>query len=203
MKKALIPAVIVAVLAGGFIALRSILATDSLAWGKELNPGKCVKAGKLVIEATEKVEKSVDSGIAGNFWAFDDYTRHFQVWEQEGGTYCAIVKYEGKFDSQSGQTSPGAGGTLDGSEDGSFEGGYRATIAGSLRTNPGWKTKGNVGTTKYNCDISGTCPGRVDWVGQYFNAGYSFAFDWWGWIYHGGNAGTWVNASEGNSGDIL
>ena len=25
---------------------------------------------------------------------------------------------------------------------------------------------------------------------------------WWGWIYHGGNNGAWVNSSAGNQGDI-
>ena len=26
---------------------------------------------------------------------------------------------------------------------------------------------------------------------------------WWGWIYHGGHNGAWVNSIEGNQGDIV
>lgn len=175
----------------------------TLNWGQEVNAGKCVKPGKQVINVSQKVENSVDSGVAGNYWAFDNYNRTIQVWEQEGGTYCAVVRYQGKFDGQEGQTSPNAGGTLDGSEDGSFEGGYRATITGSLKSSPAWKRNGSIGTHNYNCDISGNCPGAVNWVDQYFSPGSSFAFDWWGWVYHAGNAGSWVNSVDGNSGDIL
>ena len=106
-----------------------------LNWGKQINTGKCVKPRKQVINVTQKVENSVDSGVAGNNWAFDDYNRSIQLWEQEEGTYCAIVKYQGKFDAVEGQTSPNAGGTLDGSEDGNFEGGYRGTITNTLKNN--------------------------------------------------------------------
>jgi hypothetical protein len=38
--------------------------------------------------------------------------------------------------------------------------------------------------------------------GQYFEPGYGFSFDFWGWIYRAGRDGTWVNASTGSSGDI-
>lgn len=175
----------------------------TLNWGKELAAGRCVKPGKQVVNVTQKVLNSVDSGTAGNYWAFDNYNRTIQVWQQEGGTYCAVVKYQGQFDAQEGQISPGNGGTLDGSEDGNFEGGYRGTIVGTLKTSPAWKANGTVGDVDYQCAIDGTCPGAVNWLGQYFNAGYSFAYDWWGWIYHTGRNGTWVNSVDANSGDIL
>jgi hypothetical protein len=113
------------------------------------------------------------------------------------------VQYEGKFDAQAGQTSPGTGGTLDGDEDGTFQGGYRATIAGTLLSSPTWKTTGMVGTFDYECDISGVCSNYVSWVAKYFNGGAVFTYEWWGWIYHGGKHGTWVNSSDGNAGDIL
>lgn len=176
---------------------------SSFNWSDEVNSGKCVKRGKQVVNVAQKVVNSVDSGTVGNYWAYDDYNRQIQVWEQEGGTYCALVRYQGKFDGQEDQTSPGGGGTLDGGEDGTFEGGYRATVTGVLRSTPLWKTNGSVGTHDYKCDILGNCPGAANWVGQYFVSGYSFSFDWWGWVYHGGNDGTWVNSVDGNSGDIL
>ena len=41
-------------------------------------------------------------------------------------------------------------------------------------------------------------------------AGATFTLEWWGWVYHGGSNGPWVNACdpsegpecEGSSGDI-
>jgi hypothetical protein len=55
--------------------------------------------------------------------------------------------------------------------------------------------------TNYQCNIDGTCPGAVDWVGQYFSS-YAFDYLWWGWVYHAGSHGSWVNSVDGNSGDI-
>ena len=178
-------------------------APDQLNWGNEVNPGQCDTAGKPLVSITQQVVNGVDSGIAGNYWAFDHYSRQIQVWPQSDGSYCAIVRYQGHFDGQAGQTSPGATGTLFGDEDGTFEGGYRAIINGTPKADPAWRTRGFVGVNDYQCDILGNCPGLVNWVDQYFESGYSFAFDWWGWIYHGGQHGTWVNSSDGNSGEIL
>jgi hypothetical protein len=79
---------------------------------------------------------------------------------------------------------------------GDFSGGYRATFTGTWLQTLLWPTHGNVGTVNYNT-------GYVDWVGQYFT--YSnFDMVWWGWSYKAsGHHGTWVNSSDGNSGDIF
>ncbi len=199
LHKALIALTAVGIVGGSVLASNG---KPTLNWGSEVNAGRCVKPGKQVINVKQEVKNSVDSGIAGNYWAFDNYQREIQVWQQEGGTYCALVRYQGKFDGQDGQRSPGNGGNLNGSEDGTFEGGYRATITGSLKTNPSWAKNGNIGSVDYKCDINGTCPGAVNWTGIYFNSP-SFSYDWWGWIYHGGKFGTWVNSVDGNKGDIL
>lgn len=197
------------ILLGVILAASVMLATavfaaqDTLNWGIELNPDQCGAVGKPVINVVEKIVNTVDSGEGGNYWAYDNLNRQIQVWDQGDGTYCAIVRNEGKFDGQAGQTSPGAGGTMTGDEDGPFEGGYRAIIDGDLRTDPAWKNRGFVGTNNYNCDLTGDCPDYVNWVEQYFDSGYSFTYDWWGWIYHGGKCGTWVNSADGNAGDIL
>ena len=58
--------------------------------------------------------------------------------------------------------------------------------------------------------LAGGVDGRIptafapgwNWVGQYFESGYNFTYEWWGWIYHAGKHGTWVNSIDGNSGDI-
>ncbi len=178
-------------------------AAEHLNWGSQINAGQCPKVGKPVVNVVQKVVNDVDSGQAGNYWAFDNLTRQIQVWATSTtGEYCAEVSYQGKFDSQAGQISPGNTGTLNGSEDGTFQGGYNATINGTLLTTPLWKTRGSVGTTDYQCDLSGTCLGYVSWIGQYFNAGYGFDYNWWEWIYRNDNH-VWVNSINGNSGDVL
>lgn len=172
---------------------------------KESKRTQCDSSGAPVIDITQKVVNSVDSGEAGNNWAFDSYNRHIQVWKQTNGTYCVLTDYEGKFDAQSGQQSPGNTGLLTGKEDGNFKGGYRAVITGAMKTTPLLKTKGSIGTTDYKCDIAGNCPGAFNWTDKYFDTaavGYLFDYEWWGWEYRNGTK-VWVNASEGNSGDIL
>ena len=193
----------VAVVAAAATTLAGPTKPLTLNWGQHLNARACDASGPPVINVMVKVRNDADSGEAGNFWAFDDYNKQIQVFPQADGTYCAIVRSTGgKFDAQAGQTSPGGGNTLSGNDDGTFEGGYMATIDGTLLANPAWRTHGNVGTVDYACDLAGNCPGVVSWLGQYFARGYSFEYQWWGWIYHAGRNGTWVNSIDGNAGDI-
>ena len=75
----------------------------------------------------------------------------------------------------------------------------------SLKTNPPYDLKGHIGQFDYNCNQSGACRSIFDWLSTYFDSTSGFADftqNWWGWIYHGGNDGTWVNAINGSSGDI-
>jgi hypothetical protein len=173
-----------------------------------------------VINVTQKVQNDADSGVAGNYWAFDYYTRHITVWqipaptpvENGSSTYCAIVIYDGKFYAVPGQEGPqGVSGQLintptNAPVNGDMSGGYRALITAIFNPSGSWPKNGNVGTTNYQCDILGHCLGRVDWVAQYFpsyNYNTDFTQPWWGWKYDGGSHGTWINASTGNSGNIL
>jgi hypothetical protein len=175
----------------------------TLSWGSQVNAGVCNTSGAPVINVTFKVINDADSGQSGNYWAFDSSNKSIQVWAQTDGTYCAVVKYAGKFDAVAGQTSPGNLATpLTGKEDGTFEGGYIATIDGTLLAAPSWKTRGNLGTFDYQCDITGNCPGAPDWLAAYFTNVVTFDQTWWGWIYHGVR-NSWVNSSDGNLGDVL
>ena len=87
---------------------------------------------------------------------------------------------------------------------GTFQGGYISNFSAILSPNPTARTRGSIGTFDYMCDVFDNCPGRVDWTTLYFNNGAAapLSLDWWGWIYHAGNNGSWVNAITGNSGDI-
>jgi hypothetical protein len=169
---------------------------------KEVSPKQCETKGNPVINVTQKLANTVDSGEGGNNWAFDNLNRQMKVYKESDNTFCVLVDNEGKFDSQAGQQSPGNTGVLTGNEDGTFKGGYRARVTGALKTTPDYKTQGNLGTVDYACTIAGACPGYTNWVDKYFSPGYTFSYEWWGWEYTYKNL-KWVNSSDGNSGDIL
>lgn len=180
----------------------------SLNWGRTL--GRRTGTGRPVIDATQEVVNDIDSGFNG-FWAYDNYRRLIRAWDAGDGTFDAVVIYNGQFDGVAGQNSPGqdGGATLTGDEDGTMHGGYAATIEGTLVDDPDWPRFGFVGTTDYEGDVeAGTRPGAIDWVSDVYFEDSTFSFDWWGWIYRGGECGTWVNAvgspdGPGSCGDIL
>lgn len=112
-----------------------------------------------------------------------------------------MVRYLGSFVTDDGP-SPGNTDTIAAGIEGTFEGGYRGTITGTLNPSPSYRTKGNIGTFDYGCDVdTGSCTSLFSWLATYFTS-YSFSYDWWGWVYHGGDNGTWVNSLDGNQGDI-
>lgn len=185
--------------------------------------------GNRVINVTEKVTGDADSGQAGNYWGIDTFTRTIQVWNTGDDSYCAVVAYKGKFAAQAGQKSPGTtqntGGILTGDEGGTMNGEAQIYITGPLNvSNPSiWPLSGQVNggnVVDYGCTINpdGTdqCTNYVDWVAQYFDESapsYTLSEPNWGWKYvgrdqppapdKGASDGVWVNASTGNSGDIL
>lgn len=158
----------------------------------------------LLVDVTQGVTNDVDSGLHGN-WAIDNYGRHIKVWrlQVEGNTYCADVRYDGTFDVQPGVLSPQNGNPLTGNEDGIMTGGRRAQIVGHfLGDGSAWSLTGFVGSYDYGCAIDGTCTGRFNWVNKYFND-FKYEDLNWGWTYTSCGHGQWINASTGNSGDIV
>jgi|SRR5579883_289487 len=178
---------------------------EHLNFGKQLAASQCTPGtGKLVINVVQQVTNDADSGFTTPVWAFDDLTRQIQVWQTGATTFCGSLKYQGSWTTIAGPSPSGAG-TIAAGITGTFEGGYTVAITGTLKANPSAKTKGNIGSVDYACDNTGNCPGAAFWADLYFDtsdAGFSFSQPFWGWIYHGGNNGTWVNASTGSSGDI-
>lgn len=203
MTRKLCP-VVVALLASLLPVSASAAPAEHLNWGAAVNGAAC-PSGTLVINVVQKVVNSVDSGEGGNYWAFDDYVRQIQVVQVGAGSFCATVTYQGSFTTITG-TSPGAGGTVGDGIVGTFEGGYVSTIfTATPKTMPGARTRGSIGTSDYMCDGSGNCPGSSFWADLYFDGVSGFDLDWWGWVYHAGNNGSWQNACPtcgGNSGDI-
>lgn len=174
----------------------------------------CGATGKPIIDVTEKVVHDVDSGLAGNNWAFDTITRHIRVWNMGGTNYCGVVNDDAEFRAVAGQTSPGATGTLTGDEHGDFNGGYVTQVFSdtlNVKDPSNWPLKGKVNhgaPVDYMCDISGNCPGYVNWMTRYFtNAGTTTTVGLadWGWKYVAADRrdGVWINANSGTSGDIL
>jgi hypothetical protein len=173
-----------------------------LNWGQSLSASDTAcPAGSPLINVNQKIFNDIDSGVLGNYWAYDDIVRHITVVSLGGNNYCASVQYQGSFTTVSG-FSPGGTGTVAAGVIGTFQGGYTALLTGTF--NPAVKTKGSIGTVDYECNAStGICPGYVDWTTQFFTGGASgFNQVWWGWVYHAGNNGNWVNALSGNFGDI-
>lgn len=182
---------------------------------RELTRDKCSASGEPVINVTQKVENDVDSGFGSNnffptetnYWNVESYTRHIRVWPTGDNTWCAIVSYDGgRFNAFNNQTGPSGNGLIGPGVDGEMRGGYRATFTGSLSLLLTWPTIGNVGTFDYRCNLHAVCPGRVDWVAQYFLGYTNFEQPWWGWIYEAGDNGTWINAIDvapAASGNIL
>mgnify|MGYP001609294525 CR=1 FL=1 len=166
-----------------------------------------------------KIINSLDSGTGQNdsgavWWAVIDYVLQVRVTETPAG-FCATVKTQGNFTTVAGD-GPGCindatcgqpAGRVDGGVVGTFQGGYTEEFTGTF--NPGsQRTKGSLGTFDHACDpavVSGACSGAgvTRWLGLYFSSVGGFGFDeWWGWVYHAGNNGSWVNKVDGNAGNI-
>lgn len=199
------------------LAVPAVAFADS-ANSSPLSASACGR-GRLVINVTERIEHDVDSRWGGGYWAFADYNRQIQVREVGVGQYCATVQYEGQYTSVDG-LSPMGDSSLSPGTRGTFQGGYRTMIYGSLQPSPQVRTSGRLGTTDYQCswsddgdgvfeDDEANCPGFASWVRRYFLPGYSSELPYWGWSYHGPCA-DWVNACDGpdaacpgTSGDIV
>lgn len=201
MKKLISTLSFVSVILGSLLA-PAALADNSFGKG-ELQKSACLNTvGAPVINVEQKVKNDADSAVGGNAWAMDNYKREIVVYKTTtANTYCAIVRYEGGFVTLAG-ASPNGTGTVAAGIKGEMNGGYRATVTGTLLSSPSWKTKGSVGTFDYACDASFNCPGRVSWLGQYFDSSFGFDYAWWGWQYKTARNGSWINAASGNSGDI-
>lgn len=168
----------------------------------QLNASQCA-GGTLVINVTQDVANDVDSGFHG-YWAQDNYTRQVQIWQIDTNTFCAVVRYEGSFETFA-ALSPGAGSPLAAGITGTLTGGYSGTLTNAtLKADPDYATSGHIGTFDYGCSQSGSCTGRVSLFAEYFDS-YTFGYNYWGWVYRSGHGSTWINAMDvpaADSGDI-
>ncbi len=192
-----------------FLGIANAKPHEKFPWGSNL-PGPASvgppAGAKLVININHQVVNDPDSGFGGIYWAFDEYNRHIQVWQTETDTFYVDAKYIGSFTTFEGSVSPQNNVPLPAGIDGNMEGGYQAIITGTLKTDPTYKNKGNLGQFDYQGDASGNAPGVFKWVDAFFNSSYTFSYIWWGWEYRTSQHGTWVDQGDNNvangTGDI-
>jgi hypothetical protein len=220
MKKQMILATIAVVAGFLFMSGQTIAGpANNLNWGYQLNASETAcPSGDKVLNVVRKVINSLDSGTGANdngfvWWAYIDYVQQIQVIETEPGVFCATVKSQGSFESVGGD-GPGCvensncgtpEGRLESGVVGTFQGGMTLSFEGTF--NPGsMRTRGSIGTLDHNCDASTAqgCdgPGFSAWLDEYFTGVSNKSYDWWGWVYHAGNNGSWVNKTDGNEGNI-
>jgi hypothetical protein len=160
-------------------------------------------AGTSVLNVTYHVENDVDTGLKGNNWAFDDYTRALRVVRKSGNRFCAGSTYLGTFTSIAG-ASPAGKSTIPAGIRGTFRGSsvttFRATFAPGTQS-----TRGDLGTKDFQCtsdDRKGRCAGTWDWLSAYFtstNDFASFKYTRYSFTYHAneGGKGTWSDTLSG------
>lgn len=159
--------------------------------------------GKPVMDVWHKVVNNGDSGVGGNTWANDNYSRRITVWLRGDGSYCAMVKYQGSFVTNAG-ASPNGTGLVDAGIRGSMVGGYIQTF-NAVEFAPTRNTRGNLGYYNYRCENDYNVCRGLDWKKEFFTGVSNVAMPYWAWNYSTRNYryGWWHNGSDINSGDIV
>ncbi|CAN5129019.1 hypothetical protein BH18ACT12_BH18ACT12_14300 [soil metagenome] len=166
-------------------------------------------SGKLLLSVSYRVQNDVDTGVKGNNWAFDTYTRAVRVWRKSPGRYCSASTYRGEFTSIAG-SSPGGRWQLPAGIRGRFKGSSTTTFRGTFA--PGRSAvRGPLGLKDFMCsaaDVKGQCSGTWDLLRTYFNGIDRFKYVRYASHYHAteNGKGTWTDRYMGGkvyvSGDI-
>lgn len=135
-----------AVMVIGSTMLLSLIASVGMAnaipthhtFGVFVNAGGVPHGSTLILNINYKVTNDEDSGNVG-YWALDNYNKHVQVWQSPTGTFYAVTRYNGNWNTFAGAQSPGAGTLQSKDASGTFQGGYVATFTGTFT--PGTENK--------------------------------------------------------------
>jgi hypothetical protein len=166
-------------------------------------------AGKLVLKIAYGVQNDVDTGVKGNNWAFDTYTRAVRVWRKAPGRFCSASTYDGEFTTIAGW-SPGGKTQLPAGIRGTFKGSSVTTFRGRLAAD-GAPVRGFLGVKDFACtsaDLKGVCSGTWDWLREYFSGIAEFRYVRYEFRYHAteNGTGTWSDVLAAGkihfSGDI-
>ncbi len=199
-------------MAVGFVGLlvlgrQALPAPTQPTFGSFVNASGVPVGSVLVLNITHKVTNDEDSGNVG-YWALDSYNKHVQVWQVPDGSFYAIARYAGTWQTFAGALSPGTG-FPQSDASGTFEGGYVATFTatgftsafGNIGTKDYGGTKADVLLGTYGAGQTGpTTP--FSFLSAYFTGAASFTYVSWGWTYHY-RSQTWNNFDYGTTGDIV
>ena len=159
--------------------------------------------GKPVLSVSYRVQNDVDTGVRGNTWAFDTYTRAVRVWRRAPGRFCSVSTYDGEFASVEG-ASPGGKTQLPAGIRGTFTGTSMTTFKGRFAAR-GAPLRGFLGVKDFACtsaDVKGRCSGTWDWVGNYFTSVAAFRYTRYSFRYHATENGTGTFSDSLVSGKI-
>jgi hypothetical protein len=196
--------VVLGILAGLTIPVAA-LASPGLKLDQQDTAAKqCASDGsKLLVNVHFTLVNDFDSGFGGNAWANDTIDRRLQIWQGSDGLFCARVADHGKFVTFAG-TSPSGSSTVSAGVTGQLDGGYVSTFfSGTLDTS--LPARGDLGSFDLACTDANNCPGAHPSPLTYVSSSVGFDLAQWGWIYHAGKNGTWLNqddVSAANGGDI-
>ncbi|HEX9380828.1 MAG TPA: hypothetical protein VF891_04955 [Gaiellaceae bacterium] len=162
------------------------------------NPG--CGAGKLVLNVTYGVQNDVDTGVKGNNWAFDDYTRAVRVWRKAPGRFCSTSNYDGRFTTIEGW-SPGGKTEIPAGIRGTFKGSSVTTFRGTFAPR-GAPVRGFLGVKDFACtsdDVKGQCAGTFDWLREYYTGIAAFRYARYQFTYRAteNGKGTWGDTLVG------
>ncbi|MDG6909583.1 MAG: hypothetical protein JRN06_13140 [Nitrososphaerota archaeon] len=164
--------------------------------------------GPPVLNLSYHVTNDEDSGMVG-YWALDHYSKNIQVWSTGGDTYCALITYEGGWQTFAGALSPQNGVTENRSAAGNFNGFLEFTFTATSAS----PFSGNLPNKNYGGTMSDillgtygagqTGPTNVfHWTSIYFTGFGNEVVTNWGYYYYMGNTLAWTNAASGSSGDV-
>lgn len=171
---------------------------------QDLSAQQCRSDGSAkVVDVVYALVNDYDSGFAGNAWANDSVLRHLEIWRGGDGAYCARASDVGAFTTFAGPSPSGAS-TVAAGVRGILNGGYVTTFfTGAFA--PSYATHGYLGTFDLQCTSVSACPGAHPSYLSYFSSTAGDSLAQWGWIYHAGRHGTWLNQDDvpaAASGDI-
>jgi hypothetical protein len=156
--------------------------------------------GELIVDVTLTIKNVDDTANDGHVWALDSVVAHMRIWRVSTNRYCVRNDDAGTFTSFAGG-SPGGTGTISSGVTGTIEGTQYFRAGGTFA--PTVPTSGYIGEFNPDCQPDGSCANHdYRFPNLYFSKLTSFAFGWFSYAYDGGSHGTWLQSTNGSSGDI-
>jgi hypothetical protein len=158
--------------------------------------------GQMVAWVTQDVSNDVATGVYGNVWALQSYTRTILIYKTGARTYCASTNSPGQFTSFAG-VSPAATGYVEAGITGPMSSGTRTTNF-TAKWRPLVPTSGSIGSIDLGCTASGYCARTADWTSLFFTDVSGYGVSAWRTWYYNPAYGRFQSRSDiGYYGDIV